>query len=58
MEQDRFVIGDEAYVCDELQRYRDTLSATEFRFRMAWPGLPQEEVLASIKRLGRIAATL
>lgn len=56
--QDRFVIGDDAYVRDELQRYRDTLGATEFRFRMAWPGLPQEEVVASIKRLGRIAATL
>jgi hypothetical protein len=55
---DRFVIGDEAYVRDELQRYRDTLHATEFRFRMAWPGLPKEEVLASIKRVGRIAATL
>ncbi|MGE0417043.1 MAG: LLM class flavin-dependent oxidoreductase [Acetobacteraceae bacterium] len=56
--QDRFVIGDESYVRDELQRYRDELGATEFRFRMAWPGLPQAEVLASIRRLGRIAATI
>jgi alkanesulfonate monooxygenase SsuD/methylene tetrahydromethanopterin reductase-like flavin-dependent oxidoreductase (luciferase family) len=56
--QDRFVIGDEAYVRDELQRYRDALGATEFRFRMYWPGLPQEEVLASIRRVGRIAAGL
>jgi len=56
--KDRFVVGDEAFVRDELQRYRDETGATEFRFRMAWPGLPQEEVLASIRRVGRIAATL
>ncbi len=56
--QDRFVVGDEAYVRDELQRYRDELGATEFRFRMYWPGLPQEEVLASIRRVGRVMATL
>lgn len=56
--RDRFVIGDETFVRDQLCRYRDELGATEFRFRMAWPGLPQSEVLASIKRVGRIAATL
>jgi alkanesulfonate monooxygenase SsuD/methylene tetrahydromethanopterin reductase-like flavin-dependent oxidoreductase (luciferase family) len=56
--KDRFVVGDEAYVRDELQRYRDTLGATEFRFRLSWPGLPQEEVLAGIRRLGRVAASL
>ena len=56
--QDRFVVGDEVHVRDELQRYRDTLGATEFRFRMGWPGLPQEEVLASIRRVGRIAGNL
>jgi alkanesulfonate monooxygenase SsuD/methylene tetrahydromethanopterin reductase-like flavin-dependent oxidoreductase (luciferase family) len=55
---DRFVVGDEAFVRDELQRYRDEQGATEFRFRMAWPGLPQPEVLASIRRVGRIAADL
>jgi hypothetical protein len=56
--QDRFVVGDAAYVRDELQRYRDELGATEFRFRMGWPGLPQQEVLASIARVGKIVATL
>jgi alkanesulfonate monooxygenase SsuD/methylene tetrahydromethanopterin reductase-like flavin-dependent oxidoreductase (luciferase family) len=55
---DRFVVGDEAYVRDELQRYRDELGATEFRFRMAWPGLAQEDVLASIRRVGRVVASL
>jgi alkanesulfonate monooxygenase SsuD/methylene tetrahydromethanopterin reductase-like flavin-dependent oxidoreductase (luciferase family) len=56
--RDRFVVGDEGFVRDELQRYRDEQGATEFRFRMAWPGVPQEEVLASIRRVGRIAADL
>jgi alkanesulfonate monooxygenase SsuD/methylene tetrahydromethanopterin reductase-like flavin-dependent oxidoreductase (luciferase family) len=56
--RDRFVVGDEAFVRDELQRYRDELGATEFRFRMAWPGLAQEEVLASIRRVGRLAGDL
>jgi alkanesulfonate monooxygenase SsuD/methylene tetrahydromethanopterin reductase-like flavin-dependent oxidoreductase (luciferase family) len=56
--QDRFVVGDEAHVRDELQRYRDELGATEFRFRMGWPGLPQQEILASIRRVGKIAASL
>ncbi len=56
--RDRFVVGDEAFVRDELQRYRDEQGATEFRFRMAWPDVPQEEVLASIRRVGRIAANL
>lgn len=56
--RDRFVIGDEAFVRDELQRYRDEFGATELRLRMAWPGVPEQEVLASIRRVGRIAASL
>ena len=55
---DRFVVGDEVYVRDQLQRYRDELGATEFRFRLGWAGLPQEEILAGIRRLGRVAAQL
>jgi alkanesulfonate monooxygenase SsuD/methylene tetrahydromethanopterin reductase-like flavin-dependent oxidoreductase (luciferase family) len=56
--RNRFVVGDEVFVRDELQRYRDALGATEFRFRVAWPGLAQKEVLASIGRLGRVAAMI
>jgi len=56
--QDRFVVGDEGFVREELARYRDTLGASEFRFRVAWPGLPQAEVLASIRRIGRVVAGL
>ena len=54
----RFVVGDVAFVRDELQRYRDELNATEFRFRMGWPGLPRDEILASIRRVGKIVADL
>lgn len=56
--RNRFIVGDEAFVRDELQRYRDEHGATEFRFRMAWPGVSQADVLASIRRVGRIAADL
>lgn len=54
--KDRFLIGDEAFVRDEMQRYRDTLGVDLFRLRMEWDGLPQEKVLRSIGRLGRAAA--
>lgn len=56
--RDRFVIGDEARVRDELVRYRDELGVGEFRFRMQWPGIQQTQVLDAIRRLGRVAADL
>lgn len=56
--RDRFVIGDEVRVRDELQRYRDALRVDEFRFRMQWPGIEQAELLDSIRRMGRVAAKL
>ena len=56
--EDRFIVGDEAWVRDELARYRDTLGTKHFVMRMQWPGLDQKLVLKSIERLGRIAASL
>jgi alkanesulfonate monooxygenase SsuD/methylene tetrahydromethanopterin reductase-like flavin-dependent oxidoreductase (luciferase family) len=53
--QDRFLIGDEAFVRDEMQRYRETLGVDLFRLRMEWDGLGQDKVLRSIERLGRAA---
>lgn len=53
--QDRFLIGDEAFVRDEMQRYRETLGVDLFRLRMEWDGLDQDQVLRSITRLGRAA---
>jgi alkanesulfonate monooxygenase SsuD/methylene tetrahydromethanopterin reductase-like flavin-dependent oxidoreductase (luciferase family) len=54
--KDRFLIGDAAFVRDEMQRYRDTLGVDMFRLRMEWDGLPQDKVLRSIERAGRAAA--
>ncbi len=53
--QGRFLVGDEAFVRDEMQRYRDTLGVDLFRLRMEWDGLGQEKVLRSIERIGRAA---
>ena len=55
---DRFIIGDEAYVRDELLRYRDVLGVKHFTLRMQWPGLDQALVLKSIQRMGRIIASI
>ena len=55
---DRFIIGDEAWVKDELERYRDSLGVRHFSMRMQWPGLEQNLVLKSIERLGRIVAAI
>lgn len=55
---DRFIIGDEAFVRDELVRYRESLGVQHFTMRMQWPGLEQALVLKSIERLGRIIASL
>ncbi len=56
--EDRFLIGDEAFIRDELIRYRETLGVDHFIMRMQWPGLDQGKVLASIERLGRIVASI
>ncbi|MFT5449872.1 MAG: hypothetical protein ACI9DC_005070, partial [Gammaproteobacteria bacterium] len=56
--RDRFILGDEAYVRDELIRYRDVLGVQHFTLRMQWPGLDQALVLKSIERMGRIIASL
>ena len=52
--RDRFIIGDKASVKDEIARYRELLGVDHFIMRCGWPGLPQEQTLASIKRLGEI----
>jgi alkanesulfonate monooxygenase SsuD/methylene tetrahydromethanopterin reductase-like flavin-dependent oxidoreductase (luciferase family) len=52
--RDRFIIGDAAFVTEEVARYRETLGVDHFMMRCHWPGLEQEKVLASIKRLGKI----
>ena len=54
--RDRFIIGDKAFVKDEIARYRDRLGVNHFILRLQWPGLPQDRVLRSIRALGEIFA--
>jgi len=55
--RDRFIIGDEVSVKEEITRYHELLGVDHFIMRVQWPGLPQQQALASIERLGRIFAS-
>jgi alkanesulfonate monooxygenase SsuD/methylene tetrahydromethanopterin reductase-like flavin-dependent oxidoreductase (luciferase family) len=56
--RDRFIIGDKASVKKDILRYTELLGVDHFIMRSQWPGLEQEKVLGSIRRLGEIFATL
>jgi alkanesulfonate monooxygenase SsuD/methylene tetrahydromethanopterin reductase-like flavin-dependent oxidoreductase (luciferase family) len=56
MAKDRFIIGDAAFVKEEIARWQERLGVNHFVMRVQWPGLPQETALASIRRLGGIFA--
>src|ERR1700737_256433 len=55
--RDRFIIGDKMSVKEEIARYRELLGVDHFIMRCQWAGLPQEQVLSSIQRLGEIFAS-
>jgi alkanesulfonate monooxygenase SsuD/methylene tetrahydromethanopterin reductase-like flavin-dependent oxidoreductase (luciferase family) len=55
--RDRFIIGDKGSVKEEIVRYRELLGVDHFIMRCQWPGLPQQQVLGSIQRLGEIFAS-
>ena len=50
--RDRFLLGDPVRVREELARYRERLGVTTLIVRVQWPGMPQAEVLRSIRLLG------
>jgi len=54
--KDRFIIGDKAFVKDEVQRYNQLLGVNHFLMRVQWPGLEHEKVLRTISSLGEIFA--
>ncbi len=54
--RDRFIIGDKVAVKEEIARWREALGVDHFIMRVQWPGLEQEKVLNSIRRLGEIFA--
>ena len=56
--KDRFIIGDKAFVKDEIQRYNELLGVNHFLMRVQWPGLEQAKVLRTIKTLGEIFAVI
>ena len=56
--QDRFVIGDQETVHQELKHYRDELGIDHMICRVQWPGLSQTQVLGTIERLGACARDL
>lgn len=55
--RDRFIIGDKAFVRDEVQRYNALLGVNHFIMRVQWPGLEQAKALRTIETLGEIFAT-
>jgi alkanesulfonate monooxygenase SsuD/methylene tetrahydromethanopterin reductase-like flavin-dependent oxidoreductase (luciferase family) len=54
--RDRFIIGDAAFVKEEIARYREALGVDHFMMRCHWPGLEFEKALGSIRRLGEMFA--
>jgi alkanesulfonate monooxygenase SsuD/methylene tetrahydromethanopterin reductase-like flavin-dependent oxidoreductase (luciferase family) len=54
--KDRFIIGDKAFVKEEIARYNELLGVNHFLMRVQWPGLEQAKVLRTIKTLGEIFA--
>jgi alkanesulfonate monooxygenase SsuD/methylene tetrahydromethanopterin reductase-like flavin-dependent oxidoreductase (luciferase family) len=54
--RNRFIIGDTAFVKEEILRYREALGVDHFMMRCHWPGLEFDKSIASIRRLGEIFA--
>jgi alkanesulfonate monooxygenase SsuD/methylene tetrahydromethanopterin reductase-like flavin-dependent oxidoreductase (luciferase family) len=54
--KDRFIIGDKAFVKDEIQRYHALLGVNHFIMRVQWPGLEQARALKTISALSEIFA--
>ena len=50
----RFIIGDKVSVKEEIARWQERLGVNHFIMRVQWPGLEQDKVLGSIRRLGEI----
>jgi alkanesulfonate monooxygenase SsuD/methylene tetrahydromethanopterin reductase-like flavin-dependent oxidoreductase (luciferase family) len=50
--RDRFVLGDPVQCADELQRCIDETGTDTLIFRVNWPGMPQADILRSMRLLG------
>lgn len=51
--RDRFILGTPDECRADIERHARVLGVHHFIFRVQWPGMPQEDALAQIERLGR-----
>ena len=56
--RDRFVIGDEAQVKNELVRFAEAFDADWMLLRPQWPGLAQAETLETLRALAPVIAAM
>jgi alkanesulfonate monooxygenase SsuD/methylene tetrahydromethanopterin reductase-like flavin-dependent oxidoreductase (luciferase family) len=54
--KDRFIVGDAAFVKDELERYRDALGYDHMVLRCQWPGSDPKLAIKSIERLAKMVS--
>ena len=54
----RFVIGSESEVVDQIGRYGERTGTDHMLLRVQWPGLGQKTVLQTLERLGRVVEKL
>lgn len=55
---DRFIIGSEDAVVEQVARYGETTGTDHILMRVQWPGLDQKTTLRTIERLGRVIQRL
>src|SRR5262249_7964103 len=51
--RDRFILGAPDECRADIERHARLLGVNHFIFRVQWPGMPQEEAMKQIERLGR-----
>src|SRR4029077_8136833 len=55
---DRFIIGSESQVVEQIGRYGETTGTDHILLRVQWPGLDQKTVVGTLERLGRVVEKL
>jgi alkanesulfonate monooxygenase SsuD/methylene tetrahydromethanopterin reductase-like flavin-dependent oxidoreductase (luciferase family) len=51
--RDRFIVGTAEECRADIDRHARVLGVNHFIFRVQWPGMPQEDAITQIERLGR-----
>jgi alkanesulfonate monooxygenase SsuD/methylene tetrahydromethanopterin reductase-like flavin-dependent oxidoreductase (luciferase family) len=55
---DRFLIGSESQLVDQIGRYGETTGTDHILLRVQWPGLDQKTAIRTLERLGRVVEKL